>query len=105
MLEVILYFSAFNAFLMKILSKGGLIYKDARYFKEWFLGFFKYPPQRLVKFTKCVPCRMTILLGLPQTAVMFLIYGDCWQIPLAPFLIGVLSSFMYVVINPNHEEN
>ena len=91
---------------MKVLSKKGLLYADAKYFKEWFLQiFWKTAPERVIKFTKCVPCRMTILLAVPQTVILGYWFG--WGIWLAlwPFAIGIMSSLFYTIINPNHEEN
>lgn len=106
MLEIVIFLAALNAFLMKLMSKKGLLYKDAKYFKEWFLEiFWRKTPDRLDTMLRCVPCRMFWFCGLPQTFIYYTIYGYSNKEILLPFVIAVLSSFFYVIINPNHEDN
>ena len=91
---------------MKLMSKKGLLYKDIKYFKEFILEiFWRKTPDKIDKFLRCVPCRMFWFCGIPQT--IFLIYYFVYflKIIFFPFVIAVFSSFFYVIINPNHEEN
>lgn len=106
MLTKILILSCMNAFIMKVLSKKGLFYKPAKSTKEVVLSFlWDRVPDKVLQFTKCVPCRMTILLGLPEVIAISAFYGyNHWQI-LAVFVIGVLSTLCFTIIHPNYEEN
>jgi hypothetical protein len=106
MLETIVYLAAFNAYLMKLMSKRGLLYKDTKYFKEFVLEiFWRKTPNQLDKFLRCVPCRMVWFCGLPQTIIYSYFVEYDAPILFMPLTIGVVSSFFYVIINPNHEEN
>lgn len=94
---------------MKLLSKKGLFYSEAKYFKDWLFELFfqKKPiPKKLEQFSKCNPCRFVVFCGFPQTILLGLYNGfpDELKYIFAPFLIGVVSSYFYMIINPNHEE-
>ena len=91
---------------MKLMSKRGLLYKDTKYFKEFILEiFWRNTPNCIDKFLRCVPCRMFWFCGIPQTILLIYIYGDSQKNIFIPFIIAIFSSFFYVIINPNHEEN
>lgn len=108
MLETIIYISAINAFILKLLSKYGMLYNDAKYLKDFILEIFAKMTmfhKWLGKFLVCVPCRMFWFFASWQTVLICYHYG--WQDKFAglPFFIAVLSTFFFRIINPNYEEN
>lgn len=108
MLESVIYISAINAFILKLLSKYGMFYNDAKYFKDFTLEVFSKMTtfhKWLSKFLVCVPCRFFFFFSIWQTWILTYFYGWHDKYFGLPFFIAVLSSFFFRIINPNYEEN
>lgn len=106
-MKTILIICSFNAYLMKLLSKYGLFYEQAKKFKKFVIrNIFPYQvPKSFDKAMKCMPCKM-FWLSFIECYIYFLIN---WKISLnglfMPFVLGAISVIIYTFLNPRHEDS
>jgi hypothetical protein len=101
MIELLFYIACFNAFLLKLITREGLFYKQGNGIRVFILN--QLPDTKfkdiIRKWFKCYPCRFFIL-SVFESLVLAAIYFLSWKMVVAPFVIACISTILLTFIKP-----